>query len=615
MRNITIKSSVNLTNEQKIKLEEGLKKKYNEDILFEYVVENILGGIVIIDGENLVDASMATDLLKIKKVSAEIINEMQAKGSLKSKDVTKAIKSKLSDFILQDKANHILKSKEVPDLIRSQLNSIITRDLNVNICGKIIGNADGIIQISGLSTCKYGELLLVNKDIFAIAMNLEVNRVGAMLLNKIDTVESGDLVYTTGKIVQVPVGKELLGRAINPLGEPVDGTKSLHAEKRRNIENPAPMIVDRAKVDTPLSTGILAIDSMIPIGRGQRELIIGDRQTGKTAIAIDTILNQKGKDVICIYVAIAQRSNVVAKIMRKLKEQDAMDYTCLVVSTADDSAPMQYLAPYTGCAIAEEFMYSGKDVLIIYDDLSKHAVAYRTISLLLKRPVGREAYPGDIFYIHSRLLERAARLSAEKGGGSMTALPIIETQAGDISSYIPTNVISITDGQIYLETELFRSGIRPAINVGLSVSRVGGAAQVKAIRKLSSKLRLDLAHYRELAVFSQFGSDLDPSTKSILLQGQKTIEALKQAEFEPMSLLREILYLYLIVNEHLVDIKTEDIKEFLEKFYKFYRSSYPHEAKNIRTTGELTLEIIGTINKSIEQFKAYFMAEKSYVIQ
>lgn len=612
MRNLTIKSSVALSGKQKAKLEEGLRKKYSEDISFEYVVENILGGIVIIDGENLVDASMATDLLKIKKVSADIINEMQAKGSVKSKDVTKAIKSKLSDLLLQDKASHILKSKEVPDLIRSQLNSIITRDLNVNICGKIIGNADGIIQISGLSTCKYGELLLVNKDVYAIAMNLETNRVGAMLLNKIDSVESGDLVYTTGKIVQVPVGDELLGRAVNPLGEPVDGIKSLHAEKRRNIEGPAPMIVDRAKVDTPLSTGILAIDSMIPIGRGQRELIIGDRQTGKTAIAIDTILNQKGKNVICVYVAIAQRSSVVAKIMRKLKEQDAMEYTCLVVSTADDSAPMQYLAPYTGCAIAEEFMYSGKDVLIVYDDLSKHAVAYRTISLLLKRPVGREAYPGDIFYIHSKLLERAARMSEEKGGGSMTALPIIETQAGDISSYIPTNVISITDGQIYLETELFRSGVRPAINVGLSVSRVGGSAQVQAIRKLSSKLRLDLAHYRELAVFSQFGSDLDTTTKNILLQGEKTIEALKQAEYEPMSMIREILYLYLIVNEHLVEIRPEDIKEFLEKFYKFYSSSYPYEARKIRLDGELDLTIINTINKAIEQFKAYFMAEKAY---
>lgn len=611
MRNLIIKSSIELTTAQKAKLEAGLRKKFKEEITFGYIVDRILGGLVIIDGENMVDASMSTELLKIKKASAEIINEMQSKGNLKSKELTSAIKSRLHDYIISEKPKNSLRSGEVPDLIRAQLSNIITRDLNVNVCGKVITLADGIIQISGLSTCKYGELLIVNKTTFAIAMNLEKDRVGAMLLNNIRDVDYGDIVYTTGKIVEVPVGEELLGRVVNPLGEPIDGIKSLHTEKRRKIESPAPMIIDRAKVDAPLSTGILAIDSMIPIGRGQRELIIGDRQTGKTAIAIDTIINQKGKNVLCVYVAIAQRAGVIAKMIQKLKEHDAMEYTTFVVSTADDSAPLQYLAPYTGCAIAEEFMYSGKDVLIIYDDLSKHAVAYRTISLLLKRPAGREAYPGDVFYIHSRLLERAARLSPEKGGGSMTALPIIETQAGDISSYIPTNVISITDGQIYLEKELFRSGIRPAVNVGLSVSRVGGAAQLSAIRKLSAKLRLDLAHYRELAVFSQFGSDLDASTKRILLQGEKTTEALKQAEYSPMNSLREILYLYLIVHEKLIDIKTSEIALFLDKFYNFYRSSFVLQSKELAEKGELTEKIMQSIDKAIEQFRAYFMLENN----
>lgn len=604
MRSLTITSSIELTAEQKERLGAALKQKFNDDITVEYFVDSIIGGIVINDGENMIDASMSTELLKIKKASAEIINELHSKGKVKSKGP----ENQLHEYIF-DEATGELSSGIMPDFLKSQLSNIVTRGIDKNVCGRVSAVADGIIQISGLSTCKYGELLLVHKNTFAIAMNLEKERVGAMLLNNTHEIDYGDIVYTTGRIVEVPVGEELLGRVVNSLGEPIDGIKSLHTEKRRKIENPAPSIIDRAKVDSPLSTGILAIDAMIPIGKGQRELIIGDRQTGKTAIAIDTIINQKGKNVLCVYVAIAQRAGVIAKLIQKLKEQDAMEYTTLVVSTADDSAPMQYLAPYTGCAIAEEFMYSGKDVLIVYDDLSKHAVAYRTISLLLKRPAGREAYPGDVFYIHSRLLERAAKLSPEKGGGSMTALPIIETQAGDISSYIPTNVISITDGQIYLEKELFRAGIRPAVNVGLSVSRVGGAAQPPAIRKLSSKLRLDLAHYRELAVFSQFGSDLDASTKKILAQGEKTTEALKQEEYNPMHTLRETLYLYLIVNEKLLDINTSQIAVFLDKFYNFYRSSYVMQARMLTTKGELTENIVRSIDTAIEQFRAYFMLE------
>lgn len=605
MRNLLIKSSIELTPVQKKKLEEGLRLKYNEEIEFKYLVENILGGIVIIDGEKLIDVSMSSELLKIKKETAKIISQVHSIGTV----TAKRIRENLADELQQDIPE--IKTQDIPMFLKTQLDNIVIRDININICGKVITVADGIIQISGLSTCKYGELLLVNEDTFAMAMNLEKDKVGAMLFNNIDSVEYGDIVYSTGKIVEVPVGDELLGRAISPLGEPIDGKKALYTEKTRKIENPAPGILDRVKVNSPLSTGILAIDSMIPIGKGQRELIIGDRQTGKTSIAVDTIINQKNKNVICIYVAIAQRASAVANLMRKLKENDAMEYTVFVVATADDAAPLQYLAPYTGCSIAEEFMYQGKDVLIVYDDLSKHAVAYRTISLLLKRPSGREAYPGDIFYIHSKLLERAAKLSPEKGGGSITALPIIETQAGDISSYIPTNVISITDGQIYLEKELFRSGIRPAVNVGLSVSRVGGAAQPPAIRKLSSKLRLDLAHYRELAVFSQFGSDLDNATKKILLQGEKTTEALKQPEYKPMSLLREILYLYLIVNGHLQDVDKSKVIEFLEKFYKFYNNAFPLEVKALKKKGDIDEKAIDSIEKAVEGFRAFYMVEKN----
>ena len=420
------------------------------------------------------------------------------------------------------------------------------------VCGRIVYSGDGVVRISGLNDARYNELLQVHGGYYALALNLEEKEVGAVLFSGEDKVRYGDLVYSTGQTVQMPVGKAMLGRIVDPLGKPIDGLDAIETSETRPVEFPAPAIMDRGKVNKPLQTGILAIDSMIPIGRGQRELIIGDRQTGKTAIAVDTILNQKGEDVICIYVSIGQKASSLAKTVNTLRNGGAMDYTCIVCSTADDSVPMQYIAPYSGCALAEYFMYQGKDVLIVYDDLSKHAVAYRTMSLLLKRPAGREAYPGDVFYLHSRLLERAAKLSEEKGGGSITALPIVETLAGDISAYIPTNVISITDGQIYLESELFNSGVRPAVNVGLSVSRVGGSAQRPAIRQISGQLRVNLAQYRELAIFMQFGSDLDAETQKTLSRGAKMTDTLKQRQYLNYSV-RDMIVLLVVSQSDLVD--------------------------------------------------------------
>lgn len=435
--------------------------------------------------------------------------------------------------------------------IREKIDNIPTKN-DERLCGRIIDSGDGIIHISGIHEVKYNELLEVKGGYKALALNLEEDSVGAVLFSGEDKVRYGDIVYSTGETVQMRVGEELIGRIVDPLGEPLDGLAPLKTEKTRPVEFPAPSIMDRGKVNKPLQTGILAIDSMIPIGRGQRELIIGDRQTGKTAIAIDTILNQKGEDVICIYVSIGQKASSLAKIVQTLRNAGAMDYTCIVSSTADDAVPLQYIAPYSGCALAEYFMYQGKDVLIVYDDLSKHAVAYRTMSLLLKRPAGREAYPGDVFYLHSRLLERAAKLSAEKGGGSITALPIVETLAGDISAYIPTNVISITDGQIYLESELFNSGVRPAVNVGLSVSRVGGSAQRAAIRQISGQLRVNLAQYRELAIFMQFGSDLDSETQKTLSRGAKMTDTLKQRQYLNYTV-KEMIVLLTVAQSDLSD--------------------------------------------------------------
>lgn len=438
-------------------------------------------------------------------------------------------------------------------------------------CGKIISSGDGIIHISGLHGVKYNELLEIRGGYRALALNLEHDSVGAVLFSGEDKVGCGDFVYSTGETVQMRVGEELLGRIVDPLGQPLDGLAELTGTETRPVEFPAPAIMDRGKVNKPLQTGILAIDSMIPIGRGQRELIIGDRQTGKTAIAVDTILNQKDEDVICIYVSVGQKASSLAKIVNTLRSAGALEYTSIVCSTADDPVPMQYLAPYSGCALAEYFMYQGKDVLIVYDDLSKHAVAYRTMSLLLNRPAGREAYPGDVFYLHSRLLERAAKLSDEKGGGSITAIPIVETLAGDISAYIPTNVISITDGQIYLESELFNSGVRPAVNVGLSVSRVGGSAQRASIRNISGQLRVNLAQYRELAIFMQFGSDLDAETQKMLSRGAKMTDTLKQRQYRNYSV-RDMLVLLTVSQSDLVDkIPEKKIVVFNEGLLDYIR--------------------------------------------
>jgi len=465
---------------------------------------------------------------------------------------------------------------------------------------------DGIAFVRGLKDCKYGELLQFENESYGIVMNLEMERVGAVLLNGVTNVTEDSMVRHTGEVVSVPVGDALLGRVVNPLGAPIDGKGRILSEKRRPIESPAPHIIERQTVNQPLQTGIMAIDSMIPIGRGQRELIIGDRQTGKTAIAVDTILNQKNENVVCIYVAIAQKASTVAEIVNRLDEYGALDYTVVVTSTASDTATMQYIAPYAGCAIAEEFMYQGKDVLVVYDDLSKHAVAYRTMSLLLRRPPGREAYPGDVFYLHSRLLERAAKLSDDLGGGSMTALPIVETMDGDISSYIPTNVISITDGQIYLEAELFNSGQRPAINVGLSVSRVGGSAQIKAMRKVAGPLRIELAQYRELEVFSQFAADLDKATQDALNNGKRLTQALIQPQYEPIAVEDQVIVLCVADAKLLMEIPAESVRKFIEQFLDYFNARHAEIRNDITETGKLSEENAKIIQDSAAEFLQTF---------
>ncbi len=470
--------------------------------------------------------------------------------------------------------------------------------------GYVLSVGDGIAHVSGLNGCRNNELLRFDGDKFGIAFNLERDNVGVILLDKTDDIEEGSKVEGTGRVVSVPVGESLLGRVVDPLGRPIDGREPIRAKAFRPIEAEAPPIIERGAVKTPLQTGYLAIDAMVPIGRGQRELIIGDRQTGKTAIAVDTILNQKNTGVLCIYVAIGQKASTIASVRKTLEEYGAMEYTTIVAATASDTAPMQYIAPYAGCAMAEEFMYNGKDALIIYDDLSKHAVSYRAISLLLRRPPGREAYPGDVFYLHSRLLERAAKLSDRLGGGSMTALPIIETMAGDISAYIPTNVISITDGQIFLETELFHSGVRPAVNGGLSVSRVGGNAQTKAMRKVSGQLRLDLAQYRELAVFAQFGSDLDTATRDLLAQGEKLTELLKQDQYAPMPMQEQVVLLYVMTRGLVTQVPAKEIAQFKVDFIDFVRKHYPQILLRIEQSREVDEETEHSIvNAAQEYFK------------
>ena len=478
--------------------------------------------------------------------------------------------------------------------------------LEVSDVGTVIQVADGIARVHGLENAMQGELLEFPNEIYGMVLNLEEDNVGAVLLGNHKNVNEGDTVKTTGRVVEVPCGDAMLGRVVNALGQPIDGKGPIQTDKYRQIERVASGVITRKSVDTPLQTGIKAIDAMVPIGRGQRELIIGDRQTGKTAIAIDTIINQKGKGVKCIYVAIGQKASTVANIVKTLEEYGAMGYTTIVASTASELAPLQYIAPYSGCAIGEEWMENGEDVLIIYDDLSKHATAYRTLSLLLKRPPGREAYPGDVFYLHSRLLERACRMSEEYGGGSITALPIIETQAGDVSAYIPTNVISITDGQIYLETEMFNAGFRPAVNAGLSVSRVGGSAQIKAMKKIAGPIRTELAQYRELAAFSQFGSELDADTKEKLAQGERIKEVLKQPQYKPLSVEYQVIIIYVATNKYLLDVAVEDITRFETEFFEFVDTKYPEVPKAIAEEQVISDATEEMLKKAIDEFKAQF---------
>lgn len=476
--------------------------------------------------------------------------------------------------------------------------------LEVEEVGTVLQVGDGIARVYGLEKCMAGELLEFPGNIYGMALNLEEENIGCVLLGSDQNIKEGDIVKRTGRVVEVPVGDAMIGRVVNALGQPIDGKGPINTGKFRPVEYPAPGVVERRPVNQPLQTGIKAIDSMIPIGRGQRELIIGDRQTGKTAIAVDTILNQKEENVICIYVAIGQKASTVAQIVNTLEERGAMDYTIVVSASASQPAALQYLAPYAGCAIGEEFMYGGRDVLVVYDDLSKHAAAYRTMSLLLRRPPGREAYPGDVFYLHSRLLERAARLNDEMGGGSLTALPIIETQGGDVSAYIPTNVISITDGQIYLETELFYAGIRPAVNAGLSVSRVGGAAQIKAMKKVAGRLRLQLAQYRELEAFAQFGTELDKETKRMLDKGQRIVEILKQDQYQPMRVEDQVMIIYAVSNDYLEDIPLTKIKKFETDFLQYMRESFPSVGRSIKETGDFSGDTEEELKKALEEFKA-----------
>ena len=477
-----------------------------------------------------------------------------------------------------------IKPSEISSLIKSQIKNYDKQLDNDNV-GTVVRVGDGIAIVQGLKKAMSSELLQFGSDTYGLVLNLEEESIGAVILGDDSKIKEGDEVKCTGQIMDVPVGDGMLGRVVNPLGQAIDGLGPINSDKKRPIERVAPGVMTRKSVCQPLMTGLKIIDSMIPIGKGQRELIIGDRQTGKTAIAIDTILNQKGKNVLCIYVAIGQKASTVAQIVEKLKENNALEYTTIVCATASDSAPMQYIAPYAGCTIGEEWMEQGKDVLIVYDDLSKHAVAYRTMSLLLKRPPGREAYPGDVFYLHSRLLERAAKLSDALGGGSLTALPIIETQAGDISAYIPTNVISITDGQIFLQTELFNSGVRPAVDSGLSVSRVGSAAQTKAMKKVSGSLKLDLAQYRELLSFAQFGSDLDAVTKATIDHGEKLTELLKQGQYSPLSMANQVLSIYMAQNGYLKDIATSDVRKAEDYMHKFFERKYATLVEDIESKG------------------------------
>ena len=499
-----------------------------------------------------------------------------------------------------------IRPDEISALIRQQIEQFESQ-VEVYDTGIVLNVGDGIARIHGLDRVMAGELVEFANQIFGMAFNLEEDNVGVIVLGDVSGIKEGDQVKRTGRIAQVPVGEALLGRVVNALGQPIDGRGDIEASGYRPIESMAPGVIDRRSGHEPLQTGIKAIDSMIPIGRGQRELIIGDRQTGKTAIAVDTIINQKGKGVKCIYVAIGQKQSTVAQVVETLRKYDAMDYTIVVAASASDPAPMLFLAPYAGCAMGEYFMYDGGHALIIYDDLTKQAAAYREMSLLLRRPPGREAFPGDVFYLHSRLLERAAKLSDKNGGGSLTALPFIETQAGDVSAYIPTNVISITDGQIFLESDLFFSGVRPAVNVGISVSRVGGSAQIKAMRKVAGTLRLDLAQFRELQAFAQFGSDLDKSTQASLTRGERMVEILKQEQYKPLAIERQVVSIWAAANGYLDDLEVSSVKQFEAEWLDFVASSYQQIYDNIVQSKELADATVQLLKEAIDKFKSKFV--------
>ena len=532
------------------------------------VDEALVGGLVISDGERILDASVRN---KLRVASAK------AASSLTSKPLGHILSSLKKEF----SSYSAKQSKYQAGVVRSVM--------------------DGVIFVDGLADARVGELLLIGESYFAMVMNLDRDSVGAILLTGLTEVRAADPVTLTGRIVTVPVGETMLGRVVGPLGDPIDGMGKIDTDRFRPAENPAPAILDRAKVSEPLYTGVKTVDAIVPIGKGQRELIIGDRQTGKTALALDAILNQKGKGVYCVYVSIGQKTTTITDVVKKLRETGALSYTTVVAATASDSATLQYVAPYTATAMAEELMYAGKDVLIVYDDLTKHAVAYRTISLLLKRPAGREAYPGDVFYIHSRLLERSAKLSERLGGGSLTALPIAETLGSDISAYIPTNVISITDGQIFLESELFHAGVRPAVNVGLSVSRVGGSAQPKAMRQVSKGLKLDLARYREMAVFTEFGADVDEDTKLVLERGEKLTKLLIQRQGAPYSMPEEVVEIYVMTGEFLQRIEKDEVEETLAAVLSHIRAAYPKILKELERTGELTDQLKQRIDKATSE--------------
>ena len=573
------------------------QKMLGEDIDFDIEKDDsLIGGFKILVDNRLYDLSVRSYLDRMKK-SARDYFKPQAED----------FSGHFDEAFLDQQENQALLDS-ISNAVKDRCDDFSSR-FEIAHIGLVDTSADGIVYVKGLKNCKYGELLQFEDDAYGIVLNLELDRIGAVLLNGQTAVSQGSVVRHTGDVVKVPVGEKLLGRVINPIGVPMDHREDIDADRFRPLESAAPAIMQRQSVSQPVQTGILAIDSMIPIGRGQRELIIGDRKTGKTTIAIDTIINQKGKDVYCVYVAIAQKASSTADIVKRLQAAGAMEYTTVVASTASDTAAMQYLAPYAGCAVAEELMYAGKDVLVIYDDLSKHAVAYRTMSLLLRRPPGREAYPGDVFYLHSRLLERAAKLSDDLGGGSMTALPIIETMDNDISAYIPTNVISITDGQIYLETELFASGQRPAVNVGLSVSRVGGAAQIKAMRKVAGQLRIILAQYRELAVFSQFASDLDAATRESLDNGVRLMRTLIQPQYSPYAVEDQVILLQMAVAKTLLGIPEKMVGEFNRGYLNYVQMTCPEVCKEIAQTKDLSDENAAKLDEAAKKYKEQFLSK------